>query len=160
MKCPSCGDMDTRVVDSRSAKEGMEIRRRRQCDACSYRFTTYERAEKSLPLVIKKDNRREPWSRVKILHGLTKAIEKRPISLEEVEKLADLVADDVRANSEGEVSSTVIGEHIMTRLRDLDEVAYVRFASVYRSFKDVGEFMNEVTELVKDRKKTSKGGVL
>lgn len=158
MKCPSCGDMDTRVVDSRSAKEGMEIRRRRQCDACSYRFTTYERAEKSLPLVIKKDNRREPWSREKILHGLAKAIEKRPISLEEVEKLADLVADDVRANSEGEVSSTVIGEYIMAHLRDLDEVAYVRFASVYRSFKDVGEFMNEVTELVKDRKKSSGGG--
>jgi transcriptional repressor NrdR len=157
MKCPSCGDMDTRVVDSRSAKEGIEIRRRRQCDSCSYRFTTYEHAEQSLPHVIKKDNRREPWNREKILRGLAKAVEKRPISIEEIEKLADSIADDVRASSEGEISSTVIGEHIMSHLRELDEVAYVRFASVYRSFKDVGEFMSEVTELVKDRKKSTKG---
>jgi transcriptional repressor NrdR len=156
MKCPSCGDIDTRVVDSRSAKEGIEIRRRRQCDACSYRFTTFERAEQSLPLVIKKDNRREPWNREKIIHGLAKAIEKRPISIEAVEKLADTIADDARATSDGEIASTLIGEHIMARLRELDEVAYVRFASVYRSFKDVGEFMNEVTELVKDREKLSK----
>ncbi len=149
--------MDTRVVDSRSAKEGIEIRRRRQCDSCSYRFTTYEHAEHSLPHVIKKDNRREPWNREKILRGLAKAVEKRPISIEEIEMVADSIADDVRASSDGEISSTVIGEHIMSHLRELDEVAYVRFASVYRSFKDVGEFMDEVTELVKDRKKSTKG---
>ena len=153
MKCPSCGQLDTRVIDSRSSKDDAEIRRRRVCDACSHRFTTYERAEKVLPVVIKKDNRREPWSRNKILRGLIKACEKRPISIDVVEKLADSIGDDLSAKGEAEVSSQLIGERVMVRLRDIDEVAYVRFASVYRSFKDVGGFVEEVELLSRDRKK-------
>jgi transcriptional repressor NrdR len=153
MKCPACDQLDTRVIDSRSSKDDAEIRRRRVCDACSHRFTTYERAEKVLPLVIKKDNRREPWNRNKILRGLIKACEKRPISIDIVEKLADSIADDLGAKGEAEVSSELIGERVMVRLRDIDEVAYVRFASVYRSFKDVGGFVEEVELLSRDRKK-------
>ncbi|MCP4674078.1 MAG: transcriptional repressor NrdR [Deltaproteobacteria bacterium] len=153
MKCPVCDDLGTRVVDSRAAREDTEIRRRRQCDTCSHRFTTYERAERTLPFVIKKDGRREPWNRKKIMGGLTKACEKRPISTDEVEKLADTIADDASASGEPEISSRLIGERIMPKLHDLDEVAYVRFASVYRSFKDLDELMEEVSLLVKGRKK-------
>ncbi len=151
MKCPACGDLGTRVVNSRSAKEGYEIRRRRLCDACSYRFTTYEKVELSFPKVIKKDARREPWNRDKILSGLTKACEKRPVSIEDIEKLADAVGEDAMAKGEPEISSLLIGEMIMGRLSELDEVAYVRFASVYRSFKDIDEFMKEVASLAKGR---------
>lgn len=151
MKCPLCGEIDTRVIDSRSIKEDTEIRRRRLCDGCTHRFTTYERAEQHLPVVIKKDGRREPWRREKILNGLIRACEKRPISTEEIEFLADAVADDARAIGEIEISTTLIGERIMARLHDLDEVAYVRFASVYRQFKDIDEFMKELAELIKIR---------
>lgn len=157
MKCPSCGELGTRVIDSRSSKEDAEIRRRRICDSCANRFTTYERAERSLPVVVKKDNRREPWDRDKILRGLTKACEKRPISIDSIEKLADFVAGEAGESGDAEISSQLIGERIMTRLHDLDEVAYVRFASVYRSFKDLDEFMEQVALLVEHRKKSSKG---
>ena len=151
MKCPLCGEIDTRVIDSRSIKEDTEIRRRRLCDGCAHRFTTYERAEQHLPVVIKKDGRREPWRREKILNGLIRACEKRPISTEEIEFLADSVADDARAIGEIEISTTLIGERIMARLHERDEVAYVRFASVYRQFKDIDEFMKELAELIKVR---------
>jgi len=156
MKCPSCGELGTRVADSRSSKEDTEIRRRRLCDACSHRFTTYEKAERSLPVVIKKDFRREPWDRDKILRGLIKACEKRPISIDAIEKLADVVGDEIIALGDTEVSTKIIGEYIMTRLHELDEVAYVRFASVYRSFKDIDEFIEEVTLLAKDKKRALK----
>lgn len=158
MKCPVCGELDTRVIDSRSAKEGTEIRRRRLCDSCSHRFTTYERADRSLPVVIKKDDRREPWSRDKMLRGIYKACEKRPISVDAIERLADKIGEESSATGETEISSRLIGEKIMSRLQQLDEVAYVRFASVYRSFKDIDEFMQELADLIKDRKKTSKKG--
>ncbi|MCP4604756.1 MAG: transcriptional repressor NrdR [Proteobacteria bacterium] len=156
MKCPACGDLGTRVINSRSAREDTEIRRRRLCDSCTHRFTTYERAEEALPMVVKKDDRREPWNRDKILHGLTKACEKRPISIDAVEKLARAIADEASASGATEISSQLIGERIMANLRELDEVAYVRFASVYRSFKDLNEFMEEVTLLVDERKSISK----
>lgn len=151
MKCPLCGEIDTRVIDSRGIKDGTEIRRRRQCDACSHRFTTYEHAERHLPVVIKKDGRREPWHRDKIMNGVSRACEKRPISVEEIEKLVDHVTDDARAIGEPEISTRIIGERIMARLHDLDEVAYVRFASVYRQFKDIDEFMAELADLIRNR---------
>ena len=153
MKCPACGEMDTRVIDSRGIKDSTEIRRRRQCDKCSHRFTTYERAERFLPVVAKKDGRREPWKREKIMHGLVKACEKRPISIESIERLADAVCDETSATGEQEISSRLIGERIMVKLHELDEVAYVRFASVYRQFKDIDEFMTELAELIKGREK-------
>jgi transcriptional repressor NrdR len=151
MKCPACGNPETRVNDSRNAREGAEIRRRRQCDSCHTRFTTYERAEHTTPAVIKKDGRREPWNRDKLLSGLFKACEKRPISIEDIEALADNVGEELSAKGEPEIPAERIGESIMRRLRDLDEVAYVRFASVYRSFKDIDEFMNELGDLIKTR---------
>ncbi len=157
MKCPSCGDLGTRVIDSRSAREDSEIRRRRLCDNCSHRFTTYERAEQVVPVVVKKDGRREPWNRDKILHGLTKACEKRPISIDAVEKLADQVAGEAGSLGDPEIPSQLIGERLMSGLHELDEVAYVRFASVYRSFKDLDEFMEEVSLLKRDRKKPTEG---
>ena len=151
MRCPVCGEPDTRVIDSRSVKDDDEIRRRRSCDACTHRFTTYEKAERAMPFVIKKDGRREPWNQDKIFQGLSKACEKRPIPTREIEALATAVSDDISNTGEAEISSTVIGEKIMAKLRELDEVAYVRFASVYRSFKDIDEFMSELADLIKVR---------
>jgi transcriptional repressor NrdR len=153
MKCPVCGEMDTRVVDSRAVNDNTEIRRRRQCDRCAHRFTTYERAERSLPLVAKKDGRREPWNRDKIMHGLVKACEKRPISVEAMEAVADALCEEMSATGEAEIASRAIGERIMAKLHALDEVAYVRFASVYRQFKDIDEFMTELAEMMRDRGK-------
>ena len=149
--------LGTRVVDSRSAKDDAEIRRRRMCDSCSHRFTTYERAEKTLPLVVKKDGRREPWNRGKILSGLSRACEKRPVSVDVLEKLADVVGEELGAKGEAEVSSQLIGERLMIKLQAIDEVAYVRFASVYRSFKDIGGFVEAVERLSKDKKKDAAG---
>ena len=157
MKCPLCGEIDTRVIDSRSIKDGTEIRRRRQCDACSHRFTTYEHAERHLPVVIKKDGRREPWRREKIMSGISRACEKRPISVEQIERLVDNVTDDARATGEPEISTNLIGERIMARLHELDEVAYVRFASVYRQFKDIDEFMTELADMIRNRDIASPG---
>ncbi|MCJ7494481.1 MAG: transcriptional regulator NrdR [Deltaproteobacteria bacterium] len=148
MRCPFCQHIDDRVIDSRLSKEGNMIRRRRECANCQRRFTTYERVEETLPLVVKKDGRREAFDRGKILAGLHKACEKRPISVEVLEKLVDRVEQRLEEAGEREVPSREIGEQIMGELQNLDEVAYVRFASVYRSFKDVNEFMNEVKELL------------
>lgn len=151
MKCPVCAADDTRVIDSRSIKEGAEIRRRRLCDACSHRFTTYERAEGVFPMVVKKDDRREPWSRDKVLGGIAKACEKRPVAVVDIERLTEEVSRAVTATGEAEVPSQRIGELIMDGLKRLDEVAYVRFASVYRSFKDIDEFMSELSALAGSR---------
>jgi transcriptional repressor NrdR len=149
MKCPFCGYSDSKVVDSRPDKGGSGIRRRRECEQCAKRFTTHERIEEMLPLVLKKDGRREPFERTKIISGIKKACEKRPISVEEIERLVDRLENRLQESSEKEISTTLIGEWIMKELHDLDEVAYVRFASVYRSFRDINEFMQELQELLK-----------
>jgi len=151
MKCPSCASVENKVVDSRLSKEGDVIRRRRECLKCNRRFTTYERVEESLPLVIKKDGRREPFDSQKILSGIQKACEKRPISIADQEEVVRQVEKMMVERGEREVSSEVIGERVMKELHDLDQVAYVRFASVYRSFKDINEFMNELKELLDER---------
>ena len=148
--------MDDRVIDSRLSKDGDMIRRRRECSHCQRRFTTYERVEETLPLVIKKDGRREIFDRGKILAGLQRACEKRPISVTVLEKLIERIEQRLQDIGEREVHSREIGEQIMQELQSLDEVAYVRFASVYRSFKDVNEFMNEVKELLEKGQKGKK----
>ncbi len=149
MKCPFCGNAASKVVDSRPDKGGSGIRRRRECEECFKRFTTHERIEEMLPLVLKKDGRREPFDRMKIISGIKKACEKRPISVEEIERLVDRLETRLQESSEKEISTTLIGEWVMKELHDLDEVAYVRFASVYRSFRDINEFMQELQELLK-----------
>ena len=150
MRCPFCDHLDNKVVDSRLSREGKAIRRRRECLGCQRRFTTYERIEDILPPVIKKDGRREPFDRQKILQGLKKACEKRPISVEVLEGVADRIKKQIQELGKSEIPSQVIGEEVMKELHELDQVAYVRFASVYREFKDLGEFMNELKELIKE----------
>lgn len=156
MRCPFCQHIDDRVIDSRLSKEGGMIRRRRECANCQRRFTTYERVEETMPLVIKKDGRRQTFDRGKILAGLHRACEKRPISVETLEKVVERIEQRLEEAGEREVQSREIGEQIMQELQNLDEVAYVRFASVYRSFKDVNEFMNEVKELLEKGQKNKK----
>jgi transcriptional repressor NrdR len=149
MKCPFCGHSDSKVVDSRPDKGGSGIRRRRECEECAKRFTTHERIEEMLPQVCKKDGRREPFVRMKLISGIKKACEKRPISMEEIERMVDRLETRLQESSEKEVSTTVIGEWVMKELHVMDQVAYVRFASVYRSFRDIGEFMQELQDLLK-----------
>lgn len=144
MKCPFCGYIDTKVIDSRLGKEGNNIRRRRECIACERRFTTFERVEELQPLVIKKDGRREPFDRQKIVAGIQRACEKRPVSIDTIHKTVDRLEMSFLESGEREIDTRRIGEAVMAALRDLDEVAYVRFASVYRQFKDINEFMNEL----------------
>lgn len=148
MKCPRCGHVDNKVVDSRAGKEGDVIRRRRECLECRNRFTTYERIEEELPLVVKRDGRREPFDRQKILSGILKACEKRPISYSTVEKVVDSLEGELQASGEKEVSSVEIGRRVMGELLKLDDVAYVRFASVYRQFKDLSQFAEEIKTLI------------
>ncbi|MFZ3209600.1 MAG: transcriptional regulator NrdR [Geobacteraceae bacterium] len=149
MKCPFCTSPDSRVVDSRPDKGGTTIRRRRECELCGKRFTTHERVEEMLPLVTKKDSRREPFDRLKVIAGIQKASEKRPVSTETIERLVDRLEARLQEWGEREVPSTTIGEWVMNELHDIDQVAYVRFASVYRSFKDINEFMAELQDLLK-----------
>lgn len=144
MKCPFCGFEDTRVVDSRLGREGNNIRRRRECIDCLRRFTTYERVEETLPLVIKKDGRREPFDRTKIVAGMQRACEKRPVSIATIEKVVDKLELSLQESAEREIDASRIGEAVMEALREIDQVAYVRFASVYRQFKDINEFMHEL----------------
>lgn len=151
MKCPFCGSFDNKVVDSRLTREGEIIRRRRGCEVCSRRFTTYERVEELLPLVLKRDGRREAFDRVKVLTGVQRACEKRPVSVEVVEGLVDRVERSLQERGDKEVPSSVIGELIMNELHHIDDVAYVRFASVYRQFKDLSEFMAEVNQILHAR---------
>jgi transcriptional repressor NrdR len=159
MRCPYCSSLENKVVDSRMGKEGESIRRRRECLTCEGRFTTYERVEEVLPLVIKKDGRREPFDRLKILNGLKKACEKRPISVEAIETTVSDIEKSLQDKGLKEIPSTVIGEEVMNHLHRLDEVAYVRFASVYRSFKDINEFMIELKDILSAKEiKTLKDG--
>jgi transcriptional repressor NrdR len=148
MKCPFCTHDDTRVVDSRLGKEGNNIRRRRECIDCERRFTTYERVEETLPLVIKKDGRREVFDRQKIISGIQRACEKRPVSIATIEKVVDQMEVKLQESGEKEIAASRIGEAIMEALQALDEVAYVRFASVYRQFRDINEFMSELTDIL------------
>jgi transcriptional repressor NrdR len=151
MRCPYCTSLDNKVVDSRMGKEGESIRRRRECLKCEGRFTTYERVEEVLPSVIKKDGRREPFDRMKILSGLKKACEKRPISMEVLERAVEEIEKSLQEKGFKEIPSTVVGEEVMDRLHKLDEVAYVRFASVYRSFRDINEFMRELKDILSNK---------
>ncbi|HDT14921.1 MAG TPA: transcriptional repressor NrdR [Firmicutes bacterium] len=153
MRCPYCSHKSDKVVDSRESRDGEAIRRRRECLKCAKRFTTYEQIEHSLPMVIKKDSRREPFDRKKILSGLTKACEKRPISVEQLEEVVDDMEKQLCARMEKEVSSSMIGTIVMERLAQLDEVAYVRFASVYRQFKDVNAFTKELKKFLTEKNK-------
>ncbi|MEE8283155.1 MAG: transcriptional regulator NrdR [candidate division NC10 bacterium] len=148
MKCPFCGQVEEKVVDSREARDGAAVRRRRECLNCGRRFTTYERIEEIQFMVVKKDGRREPFDRNKILSGLVKATQKRPVGVAELDKITDEVETRLTEKPDREISSIEIGELIIQRLYELDEVAYVRFASVYRQFKDVSEFVEEVKGLL------------
>jgi transcriptional repressor NrdR len=153
MKCPFCGHSENKVIDSRISKDGKAVRRRRECLNCTKRFTTYEYVEDVLPMVVKKDGRREQFDRQKILTGIKKACEKRPISMESIDKLVENVEQACQEMQLEEISSTLIGEKIMNELKAFDGVAYVRFASVYRQFRDVGEFMSELKDLLSKGKK-------
>jgi transcriptional repressor NrdR len=148
MLCPFCGHAESKVVDSRASKEGDSIRRRRECLKCVRRYTTYERIEEVAQMVIKKDGRREPFDRWKIKSGILKACEKRPVSLEQVEQLIDDVERSLFNSTDHEVATDAVGQAVMDHLRRLDEVAYVRFASVYRQFRDLNEFMDELKDLL------------
>ncbi|CAM4192969.1 transcriptional regulator NrdR [Listeria booriae] len=152
MRCPSCKGNGSRVVDSRPADDGNSIRRRRECETCGFRFTTFEKVEESPLIVVKKDGVREEFARDKILRGLIRACEKRPVSVEQLEGVVNEVERELRSIGESEVSSHLIGEKLMDKLATLDEVAYVRFASVYRQFKDISVFVEELKELM-DRTK-------
>jgi len=153
MKCPFCTNAENKVIDSRISKDGKAIRRRRECLGCARRFTTYEYVEDILPMVVKKDGRREQFDRQKILTGLKKACEKRPISMEAIDKAVENVEQVCQEMQVEEITSTFIGEKVMEELRKLDGVAYVRFASVYRQFRDVGEFISELKDLLSKDKK-------
>ena len=147
MRCPFCGNMDTKVIDSRLAGEGMQVRRRRECMACADRFTTYESAELVMPRIIKSDGTREPFNEEKLLTGVLRALEKRPVDTESVEAAISRIQHRLQACGEREIHSRQLGEWVMEELRSLDQVAYVRFASVYRSFQDVSEFRDEIERL-------------
>ena len=152
MKCPFCDELEDKVVDSRMAKEGEVIRRRRECLGCKRRYTTYERVDEMLPMVVKKDGRRESFDRTKILAGLKKACEKRPISTATIEAVTDRIEKRIQEMGETEIESRIVGEELMKELHQLDQVAYVRFASVYREFKDIDQFMDELRTLAQQRR--------
>lgn len=152
MKCPYCGYSESKVIDSRPADDGASIRRRRECLSCAKRFTTYETVE-SLPMVVvKKDGSRQSFDRRKVLGGMIRACEKRPVPLAELEKIAEEIEQDLQNSMEREISTEAIGEKVMERLRNVDQVAYVRFASVYRQFKDIDTFMTELNKLLADNR--------
>lgn len=158
MKCPFCGDFDNKVVDSRMSGDSDVIRRRRECLDCGRRFTTYERVEDILPMVIKKDGRREPFDRNKILSGIQTACQKRPVSVEVLEEIVGRIEKTVQDKGDKEIKSSTIGETVMQELHELDEVAYVRFASVYRSFRDLNEFMDELKDLLDEEETRRRNG--
>lgn len=156
MKCPFCDFEDTKVIDSRHTEEGHAIRRRRECEKCNKRFTTYEKVEEVILMVIKKDGSRETFDRSKVMNGIIKACEKRPVPIAEIEKIVDDIERGLNNMMEKEVKSTFIGELIMDRLKDLDEVAYVRFASVYRQFTDINTFVKEIEGLLGRKRREGK----
>ncbi len=151
MKCPYCGDQESKVVDSRHSDDGLSIRRRRECIACGKRFTTYETVETLPVVVIKKDGSRQSFDRAKILNGMLRACEKRPVPLAELERAADEISQLLQNSFDREVRSSKVGELVMERLKPLDEVAYVRFASVYRQFKDLNTFMEELSKILAEK---------
>ena len=151
MKCPFCGFLESKVIDSRPAEEGSTIRRRRECLACQKRFTTYEIIEHLPLVVVKRDGSRQTFDRVKLINGMVRACEKRPVSLAQLEKIPDEIEQELQSALEREISTVDIGEMVMRRIKEVDEVAYVRFASVYRSFKDINTFMEELTKLLSDK---------
>lgn len=151
MKCPFCGFEDSKVMDSRPADEGASIRRRRECLDCHKRFTTYEVIERMPLVVVKRDGSRESFDKMKLMNGMVRACEKRPVSLNTMENIAEEIEQELQSRLEREVQSVEIGEMVMNRLKDVDEVAYVRFASVYRSFKDISTFMDELSKLLTDK---------
>lgn len=151
MKCPFCGFLESKVIDSRPAEEGTTIRRRRECLACKKRFTTYETIEHLPLVVVKRDGSRQQFDRVKLINGMVRACEKRPVSLSQLESIADEIEQELQSALEREVSTVDIGEMVIKRIKLIDEVAYVRFASVYRSFKDINTFMEELTKLLSDK---------
>ena len=148
MNCPFCSNMENRVIDSRVSKDGDAIRRRRECVGCGKRFTTYEFVEDVLPMVIKKDGRRENFDRAKIITGIKKACEKRPVSMDVIENMVDRIEQSCRELQSKEIPSSIVGEQVMGELHNLDAIAYVRFASVYRQFKDINEFLEELKDLL------------
>jgi transcriptional repressor NrdR len=152
MKCPFCGYQESKVIDSRPAEEGATIRRRRECLSCQKRFTTYEIIEQMPLVVVKRDGSRQTFDKVKVLNGMLRACEKRPVSVDELEKIAGDIEQEAQNSLEREISSEQIGEMVMKRLKEVDEVAYVRFASVYRSFKDINTFMEELSKLLTEPK--------
>lgn len=156
MKCPFCGHVENKVIDSRISKENGAIRRRRECSGCGKRFTTYEFVEDILPVVVKKDGRREPFDRTKIRFGVNKACEKRPISTDAIESLVDRVEKKCQEYQGKEITAAIIGENVMRELQELDGVAYVRFASVYREFRDVTDFIEELKDFLSVKKEESK----
>lgn len=153
MKCPFCDNINTKVIDSRPTEEGSAIRRRRECENCNKRFTTYEKIEEIILMIVKKDGSREIFDRNKVMNGIVKACEKRPVPVSEMEKVVDEIERGLNNLMEKEVKSTFIGELIMDKLKDLDEVAYVRFASVYRQFTDINTFVSEIETLLGKKRK-------
>lgn len=151
MKCRYCGGADSRVIDSRPSEDGSAIRRRRECNTCGRRFTTFERIEENPIMVVKRDGRREPFERDKVAMGIRKACEKRPIPADVQNRLTDEICRDINNSLESEISTQEVGEHVMKRLKGVDEVAYVRFASVYREFKDSQTFLEELQRLLKEK---------
>ena len=152
MKCPYCSKINNKVIDSRLSKDGRTIRRRRECIDCSRRFTTYERLEEILPMVVKKDGRRETFSREKIINGIKKACQKRPVSITKIEEFVDSLEVYFQELGKKEIESKEVGEKVIKHLKDWDEVAYVRFSSVYRQFKDINEFVAELEDILKSRR--------
>ena len=151
MKCPFCGYLESKVIDSRPAEEGATIRRRRECLSCQKRFTTYEIIERMPLIVVKRDGSRQSFDKSKLINGMVRACEKRPVALAQLEKIADDIEQELQGSLEREVNTSEIGEMVMARLKDVDEVAYVRFASVYRSFKDINTFMEELTKILSEK---------
>jgi transcriptional repressor NrdR len=156
MKCPFCGDINNKVIDSRLGKDNRMIRRRRECLKCEKRFTTYERVEAVLPMVVKKDGRREPFNHEKVRSGIQKACQKRPISMNTIDDFVDSIGQLFQESGHREIKSSDIGERVIEKLKEWDDVAYVRFASVYRQFKDINEFMDELKELLDERQEADK----
>ncbi|MDN5352958.1 MAG: transcriptional repressor NrdR [Clostridiales bacterium] len=151
MKCPYCSSLESKVIDSRPTDDGHVIRRRRECMDCKQRFTTYEKVEEIPIVIVKKDGNRESYNRMKVLNGIIRACEKRPVSMEEMEGLIDQIESKLHSSMEKEIPSELIGELVMSGLKELDEVSYVRFASVYRQFKDINTFINELTKLLNEK---------
>jgi transcriptional repressor NrdR len=153
MKCPFCTNMENKVIDSRLSKDGQVIRRRRECNDCGKRFTSYERIEEVLPMVVKSDGRREPFDRTKVSAGIRAACEKRAVPLSEIDRIVDDIEKQLQETGEKEVDSSTIGEEVLVRLAEIDDVAYIRYASIFRSFADIDEFARELNGMLEQRKR-------